>query len=172
LTATTAVLNKNSLLYERKLQAVTEGLPWEFLNLLNKLSSEDAMIVMDYVMALKTETNPTDNYRGGVIRIVTTFIVFCRLSTDKPVKQLGREDVLAFLDSFRKPESSDPLHKWIGTYNLYRVHLLRFFKWLHSPDIEQIKRPNYIENIPQLKRKEKSIYKPLICGLCRMIYYS
>ena len=160
MTATTAVLNKNSLLYERKLQAVTEGLPWEFLNLLNKLSSEDAMIVMDYVMALKTETNPTDNYRGGVIRIVTTFIVFCRLSTDKPVKQLGREDVLAFLDSFRKPESSNPLHKWIGTYNLYRVHLLRFFKWLHSPDIEQSKRPKFIENIPQLKRKEKSIYKP------------
>jgi integrase len=153
LTATTAAL-KNSLLYERKLQAVIEGLPWEFLNLLNKLSSEDAMTVMDYVIALNTETNPTDNYRGGVIRIVTTFIMFSRLSTDKPVKQLGREDVLAFLDSFRKPESSDPLHKWIGTYNLYRVHLLRFFKWLHSPDIEQSKRPKFIENIPQ------PIYKP------------
>jgi integrase len=153
LTATTAAL-KNSLLYERKLQAVIEGLPWEFLNLLNKLSSEDAMTVMDYVIALNTETNPTDNYRGGVIRIVTTFIIFSRLSTDKPVKQLGREDVLAFLDSFRKPESSDPLHKWIGTYNLYRVHLLRFFKWLHSPDIEQSKRPKFIENIPQ------PIYKP------------
>ena len=54
------------------------------------------------------------------------------------------------------------LHKWIGTYNLYRIHLLRFFKWLYYPDIEPSKRPKpaVIENIAQLKRKEKSIYKP------------
>jgi len=39
---------------------------------------------------------------------------------------------------------------------------MRFFKWLYSPDIEPYKRPKppIIENIPQLKRKEKSIYKP------------
>jgi hypothetical protein len=39
---------------------------------------------------------------------------------------------------------------------------MRFFKWLFNPDIEQKKRPkpSVIENIPQLKRKEKSIYKP------------
>jgi hypothetical protein len=56
----------------------------------------------------------------------------------------------------------DPLHKWIGTYNIYREHLLRFFKWLHSPDIEPKKRskPSVVDNIPELKRKEKSIYKP------------
>ena len=54
------------------------------------------------------------------------------------------------------------LHKWIGTYNLYRIHLLRFFKWLYYPDIEPNKRskPAVIENIAELKRKEKSIYKP------------
>jgi integrase len=73
-----------------------------------------------------------------------------------------RTDVIAFLDSFRKPESLDPLHKWIGTYNIYREHLLRFFKWLHSPDIEPKRRskPSVVDNIPELKRKEKSIYKP------------
>ena len=30
------------------------------------------------------------------------------------------EDILLYLDSFRKPEASDPLHKWIGTYTLKR----------------------------------------------------
>jgi integrase/recombinase XerD len=62
----------------------------------------------------------------------------------------------------RKPEESDPLHKWIGTYNIYRVLLIRFFKWLYYPDIEQKKRPKpyVIENIPQLRRREQSIYKP------------
>jgi integrase len=91
---------------------------------------------------------------------VTKFIMFCRHSDVKPIKQMGREDVLAFLDSFRKSENLGPLHKWIGTYNLYRIHLLRFFKWLHSPDTEPDKRPSVIENIPKLNRKEKSIYKP------------
>ena len=52
--------------------------------------------------------------------------------------------------------------KWIGTYNLYGAHLLRFFKWLYSPNIEPDKRPKpeVVQNKPQLKRKEKSIYKP------------
>jgi len=39
---------------------------------------------------------------------------------------------------------------------------MRFFKWLYYPDIEPDRRPkpSVIENIHQLKRKEKSIYKP------------
>jgi len=40
--------------------------------------------------------------------------------------------------------------------------LFRFFKWLYYPDLEQKKRlkPEVIQNILQLKRKEQSIYKP------------
>lgn len=35
---------------------------------------------------------------------------------------------MAFLDSLRKPESVDPMRKWIGSYNLYCIQLIRFFK--------------------------------------------
>jgi len=75
---------------------------------------------------------------------------------------MNRQDVLSFLDSFRKPENSDPLHKWIGTYNQYTVLLIKFFKWLYYPDTEPHKRvkPPVVENIFQLRRKEQSIYKP------------
>jgi integrase len=54
------------------------------------------------------------------------------------------------------------MHKWIGTYNLFRIYLLRFFKWLYYQDIEPDKRPkpSVVENLARLKRKEKSIYKP------------
>jgi integrase len=77
-------------------------------------------------------------------------------------KEITRQDLLSFLDSFRKNESTDPLHKWIGTYNLYRVLLMRFFKWLYFPTIEykQRPKPKVVGKIYQLKRKEKSIYKP------------
>ena len=69
---------------------------------------------------------------------------------------------MQFLDSLRKPEESDLLHKWIGTYNIYRILLIRFFKWLYYPGLEQKKRPkpSVIENIAQLKRREQSIYRP------------
>ena len=88
--------------------------------------------------------------------------IFFKNATSKQFKDMTREDILSFLDSLRRIESVDPLHKWIGTYNVYRIQLMRFFKWLYSPDIGQKNRPkpSIIENIPQLKRKEKSIYKP------------
>jgi integrase len=59
-------------------------------------------------------------------------------------------------------QSADPLHKWIGTYNLYIAYLLRFFKWLYYPDIEPDKRlkPEIVTNLSRLRRKEKSIYRP------------
>jgi integrase len=54
------------------------------------------------------------------------------------------------------------MHKWIGTYNLRRIYLLRFFKWLYNPNLDPDKRPTpeVTTNIPSFKRKEKSIYKP------------
>ena len=68
------------------------------------------------------------------------------------------------MNSFRKPEPIDPLHKWIGTYNHYLVIISKFFKWLYYPDLSsnerQKQKPPVIDNITQLKRKEKSIYKP------------
>jgi integrase/recombinase XerD len=63
------------------------------------------------------------------------------------------------------------LHKWIGTYNVKRIVLLRFFKWLYyganiaNPDkrneLSKFERkPECIVDIPQLKRREVSCYKP------------
>jgi integrase/recombinase XerD len=79
-----------------------------------------------------------------------------------PFRDATRDNVIGFLDRYRKSDTQDPMHKWIGTYNVFRAHLIRFFKWLNSPDIEPDKRlkPSMIENIPRLKRKETSIYKP------------
>jgi integrase/recombinase XerD len=40
---------------------------------------------------------------------------------------MTKENILAFLYSIRKPETKDPTHKWIGTYNQRLINLLRFF---------------------------------------------
>src|SRR5215208_4805315 len=117
--------------FGRKLETVTAGLPREFSGLLqNKIPKEDAMTVIDYIISLKAEINPSGNYRRDIVKCLTRFIAFCHKEREaKKLKQLDRKDVLAFLDSLRKSGIVDPLHKWIGTYNLYRIYLIRFFKW-------------------------------------------
>ncbi|MFL6408424.1 MAG: hypothetical protein ACJ71F_15350, partial [Nitrososphaeraceae archaeon] len=159
-TATTAI--------KTMIENATEGLPYRCFNyLFNKVlpgsrGKENALTICDYMSSLRSEINPSDNYRRDNIILLCDFSIFFNNKNAKIFKEITREDLLSFLDSFRKAESVDPLHKWIGTYNIYRMQLMRFFKWLYYPDVEQKKRPkpSVIENIPQLKRKEKSIYKP------------
>ena len=55
----------------------------------------------------------------------------------------------------------DPLHSSIATYNLYLIVLSRFFKWIHYPELSPKERPRpSCVDIPQLKRREQSVYKP------------
>ena len=105
---------------------------------------------------MKTEVNLSDHYRKDLIDLLTTF---SRCNDNKSFKTITRNIIIEFLESFRRPEAADPMHRWIGTYNTYRMHLMRFFKWLYYPDVEPDKRskPEVIDNIPQLRRKEKSI---------------
>src|SRR5687767_138695 len=144
---------------DARLSTITEGLHNEFFNGLKSVSKENASVIVDYISAMYTETNPSNNYRKDNIRLLYSFSKF---NKDKAFKSITRDEVISFLNIRRKPEASDPLHKWVGTYNQYRIYLIRFFKWLFFPDKEQNKRPKpkVVNNIPALRRKEKSIYKP------------
>src|SRR5206468_11553366 len=70
--------------------------------------------------------------------------------------------IVSFLNSRRKTEAQDPNHKWIGTYNTYVMIIATFFKWFYYPRMEPKERPkpDVIQNVKRLKRKEKSAYKP------------
>ena len=151
--------NINNPLFDRKVELITAGIPSYYAKSLKKITQGNALIICDYITSMNTEINLSDNYRRSNIDRLTSF---SRFHNHKPFNHITRENVLAFLDSIRKPESFDPMHKWIGSYNFYRIQLIRFFKWLNSPHIEPDKRPRpeVIENIPQLRRKEKSAYKP------------
>jgi len=109
---------------------------------------------------MKIEINLSDNYRMSIIKLLT--VVSLYFNNVNLFEKMERKDILTFLDSFRKTETSDPLHRWISTYNIYLIHLSRFFKWLYYPEIDYKERPKpqCVLNIPQLTRKEKSIYKP------------
>ena len=149
----------SSTILDRRIDETTAGLSAACNNRLHSVSKENTTTIIDYVAAIKIEVNPSDHYRRDLIELLCKFSKF---NDNKPYKLLTRSDIITYLETFRKTETQDPLHKWIGTYNIYRMHLMRFFKWLYSPHIEPDKRskPTVIDNIPRLRRKETSIYKP------------
>lgn len=136
----------------------TEGLFSSYFNYLSKrvlpACKDNVLTICDYISSLRSEINPSYSYRRDIITVLCSLSMFFK--NTKPFKEITRQDLISFLDSYRNAEDVDPLHKWIGTYNLYRMHLMCFFKWLYYPDIEQNKR----SKPSRLKRKEKSIYKP------------
>jgi len=155
-----AVNSSKMITSDRRISLVTEGLPLYVDNWLRiKTSNENTLTISEYVLSLRREVNPSQNY---TMMQIQALVELSEYSKQKPFEQLTREDVLSFLGKFRKTEERDPLHKWIGTYNLKREILRQFFAWLNDPNTERNhrSRPKIMENIPKFKRKEVSIYKP------------
>ena len=99
----------------------------------------------EYLLDLKA-INPSKNYEDLTRRVIK------KLGVGLDYGKLTKDDIMRLLDALRKPEEKDPLHKWIGTYNLYVIILKKFFKW--NGNIQ------CMEGIKKAQEKEKSIYKP------------
>ena len=123
----------------------------------NSSKDNNLMIINEYLYSMQTEINLSDSYKFTNTKLLT---ILSKFHKGKLFTKMEREDIIGYLNSLRKPD--DALHGWIGTYNLYRILLIRFFKWLYNPKLEpqQRLRPEVVQNIPKLKRKEVSIYKP------------
>jgi integrase/recombinase XerD len=158
---------------DRKITLVIEGFtttksPELILRDRTRLSKENALTVSNYIIAMKREINPRLSYIDHTIEFLSVLSI--SVGIEKRFKDMTRDDILLYLDKCRRPENDDPLHKWIGTYNTRRIILFRFFKWLCYPDIANPdkrnelsthdRKPECIMDIPQLKRKEVSCYKP------------
>ena len=164
---------KQDLELDRKITLATEGfMTNKFCELIlrdrNRLSNENALTISEYIIGMKREINPRLN------TIKTTIQFLSELSRSvgiaKKFIDMRQDDILLYLDSCRKSENDDLLHKWIGTYNSRRANLFRFFKWLYYPNVgnsdkrnelsRSERKPECIMDISQLKRKEISCYKP------------
>lgn len=81
------------------------------------LTKSNSEIINEYFEALQTEINPSVNYIIINRNMLTKFSGFFGYEIN--FKDMTREHMLSYLNSLRKSEDEDPLHKWIGTYNLY-----------------------------------------------------
>src|SRR5215472_17250387 len=158
---------------DRKIALVTEGFATtKYCELIlrdrTRLSKKNTLTACDYIIDMKREINPSLN----TIRTTIQFLSgLCKCLKNRQFEEMIRDDILRFLDQCRKLDSDDAMHKWINTYNSKRTVLFRFFKWLHyrsvtgDPDkrnelsVKQ-RNPKCIQDIPRLKRKEISSYKP------------
>jgi integrase/recombinase XerD len=90
-------------------------------------------IINEYFIAMQTEINSSPNYKKINLNTLTKL---SRFHKNKLFRDMTREDIVSYLNSLRKSNEIDPLHRWIGTYNLYVTNLVRFFKWLYNPILE------------------------------------
>jgi integrase/recombinase XerD len=123
---------------------------------ISDICSSNADTLNEYLQEMNHE-GLARGYRSNAGLWVGKIAEYCH----KPYKKMVRNDILSFLDRLQKSEDIDPLHKWIGTYNYVRIHLMRFFRWLYNPSLPPPRpKPKVVENIPTKRRREQSIYKP------------
>jgi len=123
-----------------------------------KFCEGNTPVIINYLKALGNEIHLSVNYKRMNL---TTIVYLSRFLSNKKFKEMTKEEIILYLNSLRKNEVADPLHRWVSTYNLYVVILTRFFKWLYYPDLSPRERlrPSCVD-VPSLKRKEKSTSKP------------
>ena len=63
--------NDSIILFDRKLQSITDGLPKHILALLNRQKSKQNVVtIVAYLLAMKTEINPSASYRQAQIQVL------------------------------------------------------------------------------------------------------
>jgi hypothetical protein len=115
-----------NVLIDPKISAATQGLIDRYYRPLTRLSTNHGLVIADFIIAANTEANISNAYRMNIIEILTKLASF--IPCDKRFEDVTRQNVVSFLNSLRKPEESDRLHKWVGAYNHYLTILVKFFK--------------------------------------------
>jgi integrase/recombinase XerD len=146
----------------KRVEDAAKGLADSYRGRLSKLPLEQTITICDYILAMGSEIKLSNQYRESILNTLISLAFATDVSKSKPFKKFTRADAIAYLNHFKKDESDDPTHKWIGSYNTSLVNLVRFFRWLYSPDIESKERPKpkVVQNLAGLRRREISGYKP------------
>jgi hypothetical protein len=88
------------------------------VQVLRSKSSKNSEIINEYITVMQTEINLSKGYNTLTVWILTRLSQFHK---DKSFANMKREDIIAYINSLRKPDEQDPMHKWIGTYNPWNM---------------------------------------------------
>ncbi len=144
---------------EQKIQQAAGLQPGHVIKALKSLTPENTSILCDYIIAEQSTINISEVTKTSKILHLAYLPKHCG---NKSFREMTASDIQAYLDSGRKSEEEDPLHKWIGYYNSKVKEIRKFFKWLYQSEKPQEERelPAFLTHIRKLRRKEASIYTP------------
>lgn len=100
--------------FEGKLQLALEGLNPSIRRSLLGISERNSIYIIDFVInELRKENNASLNYVRMNVYAIVDLVNHCKKSD---LRKFTRENVISYLDSLKKTETQDPMHKWIGTH--------------------------------------------------------
>ena len=123
------------------------------------MSPNNAEILARFIISSKKDRNIS---RNTIISYIDGIVYLENHHQHKNLEKMDKKDIISFLDSYRKSEAADPLHRWINTYNIRLQTLFKFFRWLYNLKYNESKTvsiPPIMNGIKRLKRKEKSSYQ-------------
>ena len=94
-----------------------------------RMSLKNADILSRFIIAGKKERNIS---RNTVMTYIDGVAYLENYHRHKDLEKIDKNDITLFLDSYRKSEAEDPLHRWINTYNIRYQILFKFFRWLYN----------------------------------------
>jgi site-specific recombinase XerD len=155
------LINCNGLL--ARIELITKYQKRYIANSLRKIALENphnVNVICDYIIAEQNEINLKESTKEGKIKCLAKLSTYLH---HKPFRSISKGDVLGYLTSLKKPESVDPQHKSIGTYNGRQMILLKFFRWLYNSEVTDPRKrvtPPCMDGVRRLPRLEISTYKP------------
>lgn len=121
-----------------------------------RMSVNSASVLARFIIFNKKERNIS---RSTVMTYIDGIAYLENYHKHKDFEKMNRKDISSFLDSYRKSEAADLLHRWINTYNTRFGTIYKFFRWLYNLKHETESIPPIMNGIKSLKRKEKSSYQ-------------
>jgi hypothetical protein len=145
-------------LYDQKFHQITTDLKQYRIKQLKKMEETNSALLVEYLNSRMREGNLKPASRANTIDRLSRLSLFHK---NKSFREMTTEDIFSYLDTIRRTESDDPMHRWIGTYNLSVIKIISFFRWLYEPDTHSSSRqtPVFLNSIKVLKRKEKTTCK-------------
>jgi len=130
---------------QEKIHLITKYQKPYIANSLKRMAQKGACnvkVICEYIIAEQNEINIKESTKEGKIKCLVRFSTYLN---HKPFHTISRQDVLDYLTSLKKPISTDPQHKSVGTYNGRQMILLKFFRWLYNPNESSVVR-GYFNN--------------------------
>lgn len=128
MTATIGIEDKSDI---RRFYLATADLKGYRINQLKRMQEPNSDLVLEYLNSRMRDGHLKPTSRASTIDRLSRLSIF---HNNKSFRELT-EDIYSHLDTMRRTESEDPMHKWIGTFNLSAIKIIAFFKWLYEPDV-------------------------------------